>query len=107
MSEITVVLNTLLYDWEVAIITKQFIKSTIIDGPIDQREAHNHRPRPTFFESFIFPDAISMQRATLKSLTFIKNYLSNHTGVLNLHEPPLTKSCTNIKQFLKQPLQLS
>ena len=24
-----------------------------------------------------------------------------------MHEPPLTKSCTNIKQFLKQPLQLS
>ena len=23
-----------------------------------------------------------------------------------MHEPPLTKSCTNIKQFLKQPLQL-
>ena len=34
-------------------------------------------------------------------------YLSNNNGVLNLHEPPLTKSYTNIKQFLKQPLQLS
>ena len=24
-----------------------------------------------------------------------------------MHEPPLTKTCTDIKQFLKQPLQLS
>ena len=31
-------------------------------------EAHNH----TSFESFIFPGAISMQNATLKSLTFTK-----------------------------------
>ena len=31
-------------------------------------EAHNH----TSFESFIFPDAILMQSATLKSLTFMK-----------------------------------
>ena len=34
----------------------------------NQREAHNH----TSFESFIFPDAISMQNATLKSLTVMK-----------------------------------
>ena len=31
-------------------------------------EAHIH----TSFGSFIFPDAISMQNATLKSLTFMK-----------------------------------
>ena len=31
-------------------------------------EAYNH----TSFESFIFPDAISMQNATLKLLTFMK-----------------------------------
>ena len=71
-------------------------------------EAHNH----TSFESFIFPDAISMQSATTKSLTFMKGrtvitYLSNNKGVLNLHEPPLTKARTNIKQFSKPPLQLS
>ena len=34
-------------------------------------------------------------------------YLSNSKGVLNLHEPLLTKTCTNIMQFLKQPLELS
>ena len=34
----------------------------------NERDAHNH----TSFESFIFPDAISMQSATLKSLTFMK-----------------------------------
>ena len=34
-------------------------------------------------------------------------YLSNNKGVLNLHEPPLTKTCTNDKQFLKQPLEFS
>ena len=58
-------------------------------------------------ESSILPDAVSMQCATLKSLTFIKKgrtaitYLSNNKGVLNLHEPPLTKTCTKIVQFLK------
>ena len=76
----------------------------------NEREAHNH----TSFESFNYPDAISMQSATLNSLTVMKKdeqlyitYHSNNKGVLNSHEPPLTKSCTNIKQFLKQPLQLS
>ena len=34
----------------------------------NEREAHNH----TSFESFIFPDAISMQSATLNSLTVMK-----------------------------------
>ena len=34
----------------------------------NEREAHNH----TSIERFIFPDAISMQNATLKSLTFMK-----------------------------------
>ena len=54
-----------------------------------------------------------MRSATLKSLTFMKKdeqllpYLSNNKGVLNLHEPPLAKTCTNIMQFLKQQLELS
>ena len=34
----------------------------------NEREVHSH----TSFESFIFPDAILMQNATLKSLTFMK-----------------------------------
>ena len=34
----------------------------------NEREAHNY----TSFESFIFPDAISTQSATLKLLTFMK-----------------------------------
>ena len=37
-------------------------------GRNNKIEAHNH----TSFGSFIFPDAISMQNATLKSLTFTK-----------------------------------
>ena len=34
----------------------------------NEREVHSH----TSFESFIFPDAILMQNATLKSLKFMK-----------------------------------
>ena len=34
-------------------------------------------------------------------------YLSNNKGILNLHEPPLTKTCIINKEFRKQPLQLS
>ena len=42
-----------------------------------------------------------------KGRTAAITYFSNNKGVLSLHEPSLTKSCTYIKQFLKQPQQLS
>ena len=63
-------------------------------------------------ENFIYPGASLPKHHPLGTLKDDGSgngvtYLTHKKRYLVLHEPPLIKSCTDIQQFVKQPLQLN
>ena len=60
--------------------------------------------------NFIYPGASLLKHHTLVTLKRRGNdvtYLTKKKRYLVLHEPPSTKSCTDIEQFVKQPPHLN
>lgn len=61
-----------------------------------------HLPKCNF-EAKSYPELVTIYDSGRTSIS----YLSNKKGILPMNEPPLIKACTDVKQFIEQPLQLN